>query len=223
MTIFRFLIAVFSILGILTFSTSVFSYDGDQLVVFYSEPSKNDTNDYQATNLAGADENKHKQTYDDMFSLYQPYLENISAYEPICFLVGVDPSESRFQFSFKYRFLNPGLSLVKEHQWIQGFHIAYTQTSFWDLDARSQPFKDTSYKPELFFLTPNLLKRDFGVGRIFFQTGYQHESNGREEDFSRSTNYLYLLYINEIKEREGTIYVTTNPSTGMPLFRELGR
>ncbi len=40
---------------------------------------------------------------------------------------------------------------------------------------------------------------------------------------SLSTNYLYYLYIKELKDREGTIYVPTNPSTGMPLFRELGR
>lgn len=40
---------------------------------------------------------------------------------------------------------------------------------------------------------------------------------------SLSTNYLYYLYINDLKEREGTIYVPTNPSTGMPLFRDLGR
>jgi len=40
---------------------------------------------------------------------------------------------------------------------------------------------------------------------------------------SLSTNYLYYLYINELKEREGTVYVPTNPSTGMPLFRELGK
>ena len=40
---------------------------------------------------------------------------------------------------------------------------------------------------------------------------------------SLTTNYLYYLYIKELKEREGTIYVPTNPSTGMPLFRELGR
>jgi len=39
---------------------------------------------------------------------------------------------------------------------------------------------------------------------------------------SLTTNYLYYLYMNELKEREGTIYVPTNPSTGMPLFRDLG-
>lgn len=132
------------------------------------------------------------QSLDDFLSLYQPYLKNISSYKPIYFLVGIDPSETRFQFSFKYRFLNPGLAFVKEHHWIQGFHLAYTQTSFWDLEARSQPFKDTSYKPEVFFLTPNLLRKKDGSAHIFFQVGYQHESNGLDKDLSRSTNYLYL-------------------------------
>ena len=131
------------------------------------------------------------QTLDSMFSLYQPFLKNISAYKPIYFLVGADPSETRFQFSFRYRFLNPGLSLVKKYHWIQGVHLAYSQTSFWDLKARSQPFKDSSYMPELFFLTPSLLK-NFGIEDFFFQTGYQHESNGRGEELSRSTNYLYF-------------------------------
>ena len=40
---------------------------------------------------------------------------------------------------------------------------------------------------------------------------------------SLTSNYLYYLYIKDLKEREGTIYVPTNPSTGMPLFRDLGR
>lgn len=39
---------------------------------------------------------------------------------------------------------------------------------------------------------------------------------------SLSTNYLYYLYISDIKNRQGTIYVPTSPTTGMPLFRNLG-
>ncbi len=39
---------------------------------------------------------------------------------------------------------------------------------------------------------------------------------------SLSTNYLYYLYINELKEKEGTVYVPTSPSTGMPMFRNIG-
>lgn len=40
---------------------------------------------------------------------------------------------------------------------------------------------------------------------------------------SLTTNYLYYLYIKELKDRQGTIYVPTNPSTGMPLFKDLGQ
>jgi regulator of protease activity HflC (stomatin/prohibitin superfamily) len=40
---------------------------------------------------------------------------------------------------------------------------------------------------------------------------------------SLSTNYLYYQYINTLKDRAGTIYVPTNPSTGMPQFKELGK
>lgn len=39
---------------------------------------------------------------------------------------------------------------------------------------------------------------------------------------SLTQNYLYYSYIKELKDREGTIYVPTSPSTGMPLFRNLG-
>ena len=40
---------------------------------------------------------------------------------------------------------------------------------------------------------------------------------------SLSTNYLYYLYINQLKDREGTIYVPTSPGTGMPLFKDVGK
>lgn len=38
---------------------------------------------------------------------------------------------------------------------------------------------------------------------------------------SLTERYLNYLYINSLKDREGTIYVPTNPNTGVPLFRGL--
>ncbi len=38
---------------------------------------------------------------------------------------------------------------------------------------------------------------------------------------SLTTRYLEFLYIESLKEREGTIYVPTNPNNGTPLFRGL--
>ena len=131
------------------------------------------------------------QTLDTLFGLYQPYLGNISAYKPIYFLVGVNPEESKFQISFKYRFFNPEGPLAENHPWINGFNIAYTQTSFWDLKSDSKPFEDTSYKPEIFYLSSNIGGFMPDYGRFFIQTGFRHESNGKGGDESRSTNYLY--------------------------------
>jgi len=129
---------------------------------------------------------------DSLFALYQPYLGNITAYKPMYFLVGADPQNSKFQISFKYRFLNSEGSLAKQYPWVKGFHFAYTQTSFWDLKSASAPFEDTSYKPELFFQTANIETGLTGIKRLFLQAGFQHESNGRGAEYSRSTNYLYV-------------------------------
>ena len=131
-------------------------------------------------------------TLDSFFTLYQPYLGNISAYEPIYFLVGTNPSESKFQFSFRYRFFNPQGPLAARHPWVNGLHFGYTQTSFWDLKSDSAPFEDTSYKPELFLLTRNLASAGSSLQGFFLQSGFRHESNGRGEAESRSTNILYL-------------------------------
>jgi outer membrane phospholipase A len=131
-------------------------------------------------------------TLGSLFTLYQPYIANISAYEPIYFLVGSNPEKSKFQLSMKYRLFNPEGTLSKRHTWLQGFHFGYTQTSFWDLHSDSAPFADTSYKPELFFLTTNFRQRPHLLQGLFFQVGLQHESNGRSGKFSRSTNYAYL-------------------------------
>lgn len=134
-------------------------------------------------------------TLDSLFELYQPYIKNLSAYHPMYFLVGTDPKQSKFQISFKYRLFDTNSELVQDHPWAEGFHLAYTQTSFWDLRSASQPFEDTSYKPEFFFLSPNL-KVPWATG-LFLKSGFQHESNGRGGEFSRSTNFLYVkpIYI----------------------------
>jgi phospholipase A1 len=140
-------------------------------------------------------DSKEYATLDTLFELYQPYIKNLSAYEPMYFLVGTDPQKSKFQISFKYRLFDIDSSLVQTHSWAKGFHLVYTQTSFWDLKSASEPFEDTSYKPEFFFLSPNI-NVPWATG-LFIKTGFQHESNGRGGEYSRSTNFIYIkpMYI----------------------------
>ncbi len=127
-------------------------------------------------------------------SEFQPFLDNFSPYEPLYFLFGVDPGmeKSKFQFSFKYKLFNAPFSSQKANTFLDGFHIAYTQTSYWDLKSDSKPFDDTSYKPELFYLIPKIELHTSWIKAFGVQGGFQHESNGKGGDESRSTNTIYI-------------------------------
>ena len=131
-------------------------------------------------------------SFDKLFSLYQPYKVNFAAYEPVYFLVGTDPEESKFQISFKYQVFKDDNYIAVKHPWVKGFNLGYTQTSFWDLKTTSAPFKDTSYKPEVFYISSNLNARPDWIKVLLFQTGFRHESNGQGGSLSRSTNTFYF-------------------------------
>ena len=145
-------------------------------------------------------------------SLYQPYAGNFSAHEPIYFLVGSDPEKSKFQISFRYRPFDPSSSLVKEHQWLSGLHLAYTQTSFWDLSSKSLPFSDTSYKPQLLYLSRNLQLRPGWLDGLYLESGLQHESNGRKGDESRGANSAYVRPIAVFYDETNQVGISVSPS-----------
>jgi outer membrane phospholipase A len=156
-------------------------------------------------------ENLEYPTLDSFFTLYQPYLGNISAYKPIFFLVGTNTAKSKFQFSFRYRFFNSEGPLALRHPWLNGLHFGYTQTSFWDLKSDSKPFEDTSYKPELFHLSRNFVSGRAALQGFFLQTGLQHESNGRAEGESRSSNILYVQPVLIIYEEASRLGLQFSP------------
>ncbi len=155
--------------------------------------------------------NDYYPSMDSLFSLYQPYVVNFSVYEPIYFLAGTDPSESKFQISMKYRPFNPAGSLSQKFPWLSGLNFAYTQTSFWNLASDSAPFEDTSYKPEMLYLTRNWPNRPSWLKGLFFQGGLQHESNGRDSLSSRSTNTLYFKPIFIFYDEESGLGLQLSP------------
>jgi len=129
---------------------------------------------------------------DDLFRLAQPYLRNLSPHQPSYFLFGTPLSDSKFQLSFKYRFFNSTAPLARKHPWVRGFYFGYTQTSFWDLKSDSKPFEDTSYKPEVLYLSRKIPWRPGARDGLFIRGGVLHESNGKGGESSRSTNELYF-------------------------------
>jgi outer membrane phospholipase A len=118
----------------------------------------------------------------DLTSDIENMRRHISGYEPIYFAVGWrERFNARFQFSFKYRPIDPGSDSWEDALWLTllgKVHFAYTQTSIWDLESFSKPFYDSSYKPTIFLLHP--FRRITGSNWSFsLQAGGQHESNGK--------------------------------------------
>ncbi len=65
---------------------------------------------------------------------------------------------------------------------------AYTQTSWWQTSTKSTPFRETNYQPEFFMMMPHFDKDSMLKAYKF---GFLHESNGQDQEKSRSWNRLY--------------------------------
>jgi outer membrane phospholipase A len=152
---------------------------------------------------------------------FQPFLKNLSAYEPVYFLFGVDPGleKSKFQISFKYKLFNGPFDSQGLNSLLDGLHLAYTQTSYWDLKSDSKPFDDSSYKPELFYLIPKIDLELPWVKIFGIQGGFQHESNGKGGDDSRSTNYIYIKPIMAVSLFDNA-YLTVAPKLWVYVMNE---
>jgi phospholipase A1/A2 len=116
----------------------------------------------------------------------------LSANEPMYFLMGKNSEhgmDSRFQLSFKYRPFDPEGTVAGFVPLLSNLYFAYTQTTLWDIGSPSSPFRDTSYRPSVFY-------RWVGSGRNLmpdeWRFGAEHESNGQSEPVSRSLNTLFV-------------------------------
>ena len=118
------------------------------------------------------------------------FLANLSANEPIYAVYGPGTDdEARIQLSFRYQLFGSraregGKSLG------DGLYFAYTQRMFWDLGAKSSPFRNIDFQPEVFYVTPPRALSD--AATVSAQIGMRHESNGRDGEFSRSLNTVYV-------------------------------
>ncbi len=125
-------------------------------------------------------------------SIDRSFWNHFGAHEAIYFLYGADVPAAKFQFSFKYRLRGFGTG-DRAHS-LRALQFGYTQRSLWDVNADSSPFYDTSYMPSLFYesFAPASAGKAGPVTWLGFQTGYQHESNGRNVPDSRSLNALFF-------------------------------
>jgi outer membrane phospholipase A len=113
----------------------------------------------------------------------------LSVYDPMYFVLGArDGYTARFQLSFKYRLFDQSAGLVRDAPWLAGIYFGYTQNSLWDLSSESRAFRDTSYRPALFWKWERADEKTWLDG---FRVGLEHESNGGEGPRSRSIDTVF--------------------------------
>jgi len=116
----------------------------------------------------------------------------ITANEPLYFIIGSSDErdfDARFQISFKYRPFDPDARISKFIPYASNMYFAYTQTSIWDLGSESSPFRDTSYRPSIYY---NWNESGNGWNPNSWKFGLEHESNGRDGEESRSMNIAFV-------------------------------
>lgn len=140
-------------------------------------------------------------------------------HEPMYFLVGgKDPVSARFQFSFRYRIFDDHGVVAETIPVASGGYFGFTQTSLWDLQSESKPFRDSSFRPSLFYRWA--LDDPGRRGSLALSGGYEHESNGKEDMPSRSIDTLFVRAEARMRLDEAGTYLGIAPKAWTYLDRE---
>jgi outer membrane phospholipase A len=114
----------------------------------------------------------------------------LSENDPMYFIVGTrGDTSARFQLSFKYRLFDASAGFGQERPWLSGLYFGYTQNSLWDLSGESKAFRDTSYRPSIFWKWERAYEKALFDGA---RLGLEHESNGGSGENSRSINIAFV-------------------------------
>ena len=112
---------------------------------------------------------------------------NTQSYQNISTGQSILGSEVTFQISLKSRIYHDIMG-SKADLW-----FAYTQRSFWQFYdfEDSSPFRDSNYEPEILLNYP-LDMSILGLSLKTITAGFNHQSNGRSEPYSRSWNRVVV-------------------------------
>ena len=97
----------------------------------------------------------------------------------------VDNIEAKYQISVK-------LPLFIEEDAASGLYLGFTAKSYWQVYNTdvSKPFRATNYEPEIYYAWDNEISI-LGFKFNQLQLGFNHQSNGRSNELSRSWNRLF--------------------------------
>lgn len=119
----------------------------------------------------------------------------VEIFRPNYFILGLpldrlpdrDNCNVKFQASVR---LNLFRNVGKNKDW--DIFGAYSQISVWNIFGESSPFYDNTYIPGFYVYHPMRNKAGEVANSVLF--GFEHRSNGRDGDLSRSINYLFASY-----------------------------
>ncbi len=103
-----------------------------------------------------------------------------------------ETSDAKFEIGIKQRLDNVALPFG-----VFPF-LAYRQKAFWDIYRESSPFRELNYNPSIGFV--KLFANESGITDGFW-FAFEHESNGRDEENSRSWNVFSLTYFRALGEQ----------------------
>jgi outer membrane phospholipase A len=117
--------------------------------------------------------------------------QSIYEYHPVYFNLGAaGGTNAKFQVSLKYRlFASPR---QPRDRFMDHLYFGFTQLALWDLHSESRPFLDTNFRPAVFYYKPDLWTSANRSLQAGVEAGYEHESNGRDGDRSRSIDVAYV-------------------------------
>lgn len=100
---------------------------------------------------------------------------------------GLNPHELLFQFSFKLPITVPTDTGIPQ------FFFAYTGQAWWQAynGDQSRPFREYNHSPEVYFELQPQAELPLGWTLRTAQFGFEHHSNGRSGENSRSWNKLF--------------------------------
>jgi len=96
-----------------------------------------------------------------------------------------EPTELKIQVSVKVPVFSGAVHKVFGDD--SSMWFAYTQTSWWQIELESAPFRESNYEPEAFLDFP-LPFHALGFDGERMRFGFSHQSNGQDGTLSRSWN-----------------------------------
>lgn len=138
----------------------------------------------------------YSQTWDisaDSLSYILRHSPSFNVFKDNYFMVGIPTNASpnkynsnvKYQISFSQRLTNAVLPLNSY------LFLTYSQKAFWDIFLDSKPFTEINFNPSIGVATPIFQQNRYkGLLAIMFE----HESNGRAGDASRSWNFISATF-----------------------------